>query len=157
MRTLRPVGIEDLDLACRHRRLMFAESGRSTVALDAMDAPFRAWLEPRLRDGRYFGFIAEVDGAPIAGVGLMEIDWPPHPEHPDQDRRGYVLNVYVEPGHRGQGAAKALMAAADAEFARRGLAFLVLHATAAGRPLYEQAGWKATTEMAKSLKAPGEP
>jgi len=44
-----------------------------------------------------------------------------------------------------------LMAASYAEFKRRGIAFAVLHASAAGRPLYERDGWTATTEMAKAL------
>lgn len=149
--SIRPLQSSDLDLICRHRHEMFREAGRSDTALTAMAEPFRAWLEPRLHDGRYFGFIAERDGAAIGGIGLMEIDWPPHPSHPLDDRRGYVLNVYVEPGHRGRGVARRLMAEADAEFARRGIAYVVLHATDAGRPVYEASGWAASSEMAKSL------
>ena len=67
--------------------------------------------------------------------------------------RGYVLNVFVEPSHRKQGIARALMDRADREFASRGVAFAILHATKMGRPLYEQLGWSATSEMAKSLSA----
>ena len=37
------------------------------------------------------------------------------------------------------------------EFARRGLTYAVLHATEAGRPLYEQLGWEPTAEMARRL------
>ena len=82
----------------------------------------------------------------------MELDWPPHPLHPDQDRRGYVLNVYVEPAHRGQGIAKALMKAGETEFEKRGIDFLVLHATDAGRPLYEAMDWASPdSEMVKRL------
>jgi ribosomal protein S18 acetylase RimI-like enzyme len=152
MTHVRPIRPADLDLICRHREEMFREAGREPAAIAAMAGPFRRWLAPRLEDGRYFGFVAEADGAPIGGVGLMEIDWPPHPLHPLEDRRGYVLNVYVETAHRGRGVARALMAAADAEFARRGIGYLVLHATAAGRALYERIGWSSTSEMAKTLK-----
>jgi len=148
---LRPVTLEDLDLISRHRDAMFREAGRADADLAAMAEPFRTWLAVRLADGGYFGFIAEQSGVPIGGIGLMAIDWPPHPAHPLQSRRGYVLNLYVEPAHRGQGVARELLQAAEAEFARRGIAFLVLHATEAGRPVYEKLGWMQTPEMAKTL------
>ncbi|WP_321817145.1 MULTISPECIES: GNAT family N-acetyltransferase [unclassified Paraburkholderia] len=143
----------DLELVCHHREAMFREAGRDAATLATMTAHFRTWLAPRLADGRYFGFVlneAEVD-APVASIGLMEIDWPPHPAHPDQDRRGYVLNVYVEPHARRRGLARQLMQLADAEFARRGIRYVILHSTEQGRDLYRQLGWGGTTEMAKAL------
>lgn len=149
--TLRTLTGADLDLVCRHRAEMFREAGTPDPTLAAMDAPFRDWLQPRLHDGRYFGFAAEHAGDAIAAVGLMEIDWPPHPQHPGDDRRGYVLNVYVEPAHRGRGVARMLMDASDVEFRRRGIGYAILHSTTAGRPVYERAGWSATSEMAKRL------
>ena len=155
MINLRNVSAADLDLVCRHREEMFREAGSPEADLAAMSAPFRSWLEPRLTDGRYFGFIAESDRMPIGGSGLMEIDWPPHPFHPTAGRRGYVLNVFVEPAYRGRGVASLLMKSSDREFERRGLTFLVLHATAAGRPLYERVGWAQTSEMSKSLPSVG--
>ncbi len=129
---------------------MFAEAGRSLDVLDAMAAPHRAWLEPRLASGAYFGFAVEDEGV-VASVGLMAIDWPPHPAHPAQDKRGYVLDVYVQPSHRRRGIARALMTLAEQTFVTRGLSFAVLHATAAGKPLYERLGWSGTSEMAKTL------
>jgi ribosomal protein S18 acetylase RimI-like enzyme len=154
MTTTRPVRPDDLELICRHREAMFRESnapGRSDDMLRTMTASFRSWLGPRLRDGSYFGSIVEEGGKAIAGIGLMLIDWPPHPSHPAEDKRGYVLNVYVEPAHRGRGLAKMLMREAEAEFARRGVSFAILHATRMGRPLYEKIGWAQTAEMSKQM------
>jgi ribosomal protein S18 acetylase RimI-like enzyme len=154
MTTTRPVRPDDLELICRHREEMFRESnapGRSDDMLRTMTASFRSWLAPRLRDGSYFGSIVEEGGKAIAGIGLMLIDWPPHPSHPAEDKRGYVLNVYVEPAHRGRGLAKMLMREAEAEFARRGVSFAILHATRMGRPLYEKIGWAQTAEMSKQM------
>lgn len=152
---VRAIGMGDLELVCRHREAMFSEAGRDAATLATMTEHFRVWLAPRLADGRYFGFalndVDVKDGAPIAGIGLMEIDWPPHPAHPAQDRRGYVLNVYVEPHARRRGLARQLMQLADEEFARRGIRHAILHATEQGRDLYRQLGWGATTEMAKTL------
>lgn len=67
-------------------------------------------------------------GEAVAGLGMMVIDWPPHPSHPTQSTRGYILNVFVEPEHRGQGLARALMDLAMEEARRRGLDHLILHA-----------------------------
>ena len=119
-----------------------------------MTAAFRRWVAPRLQDGSYFGYIAEESGAAVAGIGLMTIDWPPHPSHPSHDQCGYVLNVFVEPSHRSRGLAKMLMQMGEAELARRGVSFAILHATGMGRPLYEKIGWVQTSELAKHLTKP---
>ncbi|WP_417432048.1 GNAT family N-acetyltransferase [Kiloniella sp.] len=146
----RPVESRDLDLICEHRQKMFQASGKPREEeLAAMDVPFRDWLRPRLEDRSYFGFIVENEGEAIGGIGLMVIDWPPHPSHPQDGRRGYVLNMFVEPDYRGRGVATDLMKAADIEFQRRGIRYAILHATSKGRPLYEHLGWSGTTEMAR--------
>jgi len=147
----RPVTPADLDLVCRHRHEMFKASGRTDEALAPMDVAFHDWLAPRLACGDYFGWIGMDGAAPIAGFGMMVIDWPPHPLHPTQAARGYILNVFVEPERRGQGIAKALMDLAMAEGRRRGLQHMILHATAQGRPMYEKLGWAQTSEMSISL------
>lgn len=142
---------QDLELICRHREAMFLEAGGDPAALRVMTEHFRPWLRVRLEDDRYYGFMVMDEGDPAAGIGLMSIDWPPHPAHPTQEQRGYVLNVYVEPAYRRRGLATALMKLAEAEFARRDLGFAVLHATEVGRPVYQALGWAATREMTKTL------
>lgn len=148
----RAVAPGDLELICHHREQMFREAGSDEPTLRAMTAEFRTWLEPRLADGKYFGYLL-VDGeASIAGVGLMMIDWPPHPLHPTTDRRGYVLNLYVAREHRRRGLARRLMQIGEQELSRRGATLLILHATEDGRPLYAQLGWApSTAEMIKQL------
>jgi len=145
---------DDLDLVCRHREEMFRASnapGRTEDDLRTMTVAFRRWVAPRLKNGSYFGYIAEEGGAAVAGIGLMIIDWPPHPSHPQEDKRGYVLNVFVEPARRGRGLARTLMQLGEAELARRGVSFAILHATRMGRPLYEKIGWAQTSEMSKRV------
>ncbi|WP_233840378.1 GNAT family N-acetyltransferase [Dyella sp. 2HG41-7] len=149
---IRTLHVNDLELICRHREEMFRDADGKDDVLLPMTAHFRKWLHPRLLDESYFGFVMVDDGAPIAGIGLMLIDWPPHPMHPIHEKRGYVLNVFVEPDYRGRGLARELMKLADAEFVRRGVSYAVLHATAKGKPLYQGLGWSGTTEMAKSLE-----
>lgn len=149
--TLRPITFADLDTVCDHRRRMFDAAGRDAAVLDRMDPAFRIWAASRLRSGEYMGWIVEVDGRPAASVGLMFIDWPPHPEHPDCDRRGYVLNLFVEPEHRGQGLARRLMRRVEEEARTRGVDYLILHPTAQARPMYETLNWQATSEMSLRL------
>ncbi|CAB3759934.1 GNAT family N-acetyltransferase [Paraburkholderia humisilvae] len=141
----------DLELVCRHREQMFRDAGRDEAVLQTMTAHFREWLRPRLRNRTYFGYVMTDGHDPVAGIGLMLIDWPPHPSHPASDQRGYVLNVYVEPAYRRRGLARELMQLADAEFAKRGVQYAILHATDAGRDLYAGLGWGATTEMARPI------
>jgi GNAT superfamily N-acetyltransferase len=151
MISIRPVRPEDLGAICVHRRRMFAESGVAPATLDAMEGPFAIWLERQLADGSYFGFIAEENSAVVAGIGLRLIEWPPGPLHPATDQRGYILNVYVEPGFRGRGIATELMTRADEEFRRLGVVYEMLHATEMGRKVYERLGWTASPEMGKTL------
>jgi GNAT superfamily N-acetyltransferase len=154
MLTTRGLTAGDIDLVCRHREEMFRASnapGRTEDVLRTMTLHFRQWLAPRLADGSYFGFILEHDGDPVAGIGLMLIDWPPHPSHPSEDKRGYVLNMFVEPDYRRRGLGKLLMDAGEAELTGRGASFCILHATRMGMPLYERLGWSRTSEMSKSL------
>lgn len=149
---IRPVTKADVEIVCAHRRAMFAEAGKFREEdMDAAIPPFRAWLTERLASGDYFGFLAEDLGAVVGGVGMMLLDWPPHPFHPHDARRGYVCNVFVEPSHRRRGLATRLATEAEAELRRRGIAYAVLHASPLGRPIYEQDGWKQTNEMAKFL------
>src|ERR1700761_9593114 len=86
----RAVTPSDVELICHHRQEMFRDAGSDEATLRVMTEHFRTWLEPRIADGSYFGFILVANGEPAGGIGLMMLDWPPHPLHPIHDRRGYV-------------------------------------------------------------------
>ena len=130
---------------------MFLDAGVPEETIEPMIENFRPWLERRLADGRYFGFVVGDGDLPVASVGLMVIDWPPHPLHPDDERRGYILNMFVAPTHRRQGLARRLMELADERFRELGVSLIVLHATEKGRKLYRTLGWSETSEMVKRL------
>ena len=151
MFSFRPVAFTDLETICTHRRLMFAEMGTDAAILATATASHAVWLREHLADGRYFGFLAEDAGEVIGGVGLRVMDFPPNPNHPESDRRGFVLDMYVQPDYRGQGIAYDLMQLGEEEFKRRGIPYATLQASAKGRSLYEKLGWQSTTEMGKKL------
>lgn len=60
---------------------------------------------------------------------------------------GYIANVYVDPAHRRQGAARALTAAAIDWLRSIGCEVVRLQASQYGRPLYESMGFVPTGEM----------
>lgn len=127
---------------------MFREMGNGTEAsLEVMSRNFLPWLEARLAGGIYLGWITEDDGRPIASTGLFLMDWPPHYLDPEGALRGYLLNVFVDPAYRGRGLAKALTRTAMNECARRNIRILSLHASNAGRPVYESLGFIPGNEM----------
>ena len=75
----------------------------------------------------------------------MVIDWPPHPSHPADHRRAYILNAFVEPKHRRKGLAKRLMALAETRARELVVSYAILHSTRQGRALYECLGWGPTS------------
>lgn len=151
MSVIRPMSPDDIDLVCHHREQVWRENGRSEEVIASVAQPFREWLARSISGGPYLGWILEEEGQPVGGAGLMEMEWPPHPMHPATDRRGCIMNVYVEPAFRGKGLATLLMDHAVAEAGRRGIQYLVLHASEKGRPLYEKLGWQPTSEMALTI------
>jgi ribosomal protein S18 acetylase RimI-like enzyme len=148
MLTTRTASLADAALITAHRHAMFREMGKSSPdALATMSSHFTPWVERKISAGEYAGWIVEDGGQPVASAGFLELDWPPHPLDPTGNARGYLLNVWVEPSHRRRGLARELVKQALAEGRRRGLRVTVLHASDAGRPIYESIGFRASGEM----------
>lgn len=154
MLATRSATVRDSALITSHREAMFREMGRcKDASLSTMSRNFAPWVEQRLASGIYLGWIAEVEGRPVASAGLFLMDWPPH--YLDGGAtRGYLLNVYVEPPYRGRGMAKALARIAMGECRQRNIQMLTLHASDAGRPVYESLGFIAGNEMQLHIPKP---
>lgn len=56
-------------------------------------------------------------------------------------RKAYIMNMYTAPEYRRQGIAQKTLDMLVQECLRRGVNFITLEATAAGRPLYEKYGF----------------
>jgi RimJ/RimL family protein N-acetyltransferase len=138
----------DIALITEHRHAMFAEIGWSTAdTLATMSRHFRPWVERMMVAGKYVGWVVEDDGQPVASAGFFELDWPPHPFDPAGEARGYLLNFWVETSHRRRGLATELVKLAVAESRRRGIRVTTLHASEAGKPVYEPLGFRPDGEM----------
>jgi ribosomal protein S18 acetylase RimI-like enzyme len=145
----------DAELIAAHRHAMFVEMGKSeATALDEMRRNFVPWVEQMIGTGKYVGWIVEENERPVASSGFFELEWPPHPLDPAGEHRGYLLNFWVEPEYRGRGLARELVREGLAESRRRGIWVTALHASDAGRRVYEPMGFKATNEMYLIDQAP---
>ena len=152
--TVRVATASDADVIARHRAAMFAEMHELAVerAADLVEKTGR-YLRAAIPSGEYVGFLASPVGEPatiVAGAGAQVRNTLPHPRTPadaPHGRQAIVLNVYTEPAWRHRGAAELLMRRVMAWAGEAGMHTLVLHASDAGRPLYERLGFAATNEM----------
>jgi GNAT superfamily N-acetyltransferase len=145
--TIRLGTTADLDVICAQRRAMFEEMGIvPRVPHDESIAAFGAWASPRMDRGEYVAFLACDADQVIAGAGLWLMDWPPTPQSV-ATRRGYVLNVYTRPDARGLGLARQLMDAVTRHCLALAIDIVTLHASDAGRHLYETLDFVPTNEM----------
>jgi GNAT superfamily N-acetyltransferase len=148
MFTTRSATVADAALITAHRRNMFASMNIAPQSeLDRMSHTFEPWVRRRLAAGTYLGWVVEQEGRAVASAGLLLLDWPPHPLDPTGERRGYLLNVFVEPPYRGRGLARSLVDRSLEEARRRGIRVVTLHSSDAGRPIYEKTGFAPTSEM----------
>jgi ribosomal protein S18 acetylase RimI-like enzyme len=140
--------VEDAGLITRHRKAMFADMRDAEEAvLDEMTRNFEPWVRRMIAEQKYAGWITSDGERPVGSAGLLILDWAPHFLDPKCDKRGYILNVFVEQEYRGRGIAKALTLECIAEAKRRGVGVVALHASKKGQPVYERLGFKASNEM----------
>ena len=144
----------DIAALVAHRKEMFEEIGIADKRrIAAMTKAFKSWLRREMAAGRYKTWLAVDSGGEIAaGAGLWITGWPPVP-YDTTSHRGYVLNVYTQPAHRRRGLARSLMKALLSWCRKRGFRVITLHASDAGRPLYESLGFEPTREMRLRLYA----
>jgi GNAT superfamily N-acetyltransferase len=137
----------DLETLVAHRRAMFRDMGyNDDVALNAMSAKFRLWLLQHMNSGDYLAWLVSArDGSIAAGAGLWLMDWPSHMI--GSGRRGNILNVYTSENFRRRGLSRQLMEEVLHWCRENQIDTIILHASNAGRNLYESMGFVATNEM----------
>jgi len=150
---IRPATAADAVVVARHRVAMFRDMGILPAAdAERLAAASLRSLSTGLASGEYRGWLVELDGAVVAGAGLVLRALLPRPGHLDGGVDAYVLNVYTEPAHRRRGLARALMEEVLAHCRAAGAARVTLHASDEGRPLYTALGFAATNEMERSVQ-----
>lgn len=150
---IRRACVEDLKHILHHRLAMFEEMGfRDATVLDGVEAVSREYFAAAVRAGSYLGWMAEdSDGEVVGGGGIVIAEWPGYPGE-KQAKRAWILNMYTEPRARRRGVAKRLMKTMVEWCRGEGYRSVSLHASEAGRPLYEGMGFQPTNEMSLRLK-----
>lgn len=119
---------------------------------DAPEAGYAWFLGTQLGEPDVFVAVAEREGR-LAGYVYAGVE--PHSWKELRDRAGYVHDVYVEPHARGEGVAAALVEAAAAWLAGRGVPRVLLWtatANAGAQRLFDRLGFRATMiEMTREL------
>jgi GNAT superfamily N-acetyltransferase len=149
---IRMATVADVDIIVGHRRRMFQEMGcQDDAALDAMQATSSVFLRDGLQDGSYVGWLAECEGLVVAGGGVVVVGYPSTPRDRTA-RRAWILNMYTEPNYRRRGLAKLILEAMILWCRHHGFGWVSLHASDAGRHLYESLGFRPTNEMLLALR-----
>jgi GNAT superfamily N-acetyltransferase len=132
--------VEDLDTLAELRWQMAIEHDESNVTREKYITAYRESVRDELARGRYFAWLAEVDGQPVACTVLI---WWPMPPNLDelQRRRGYVSSVYTHPDFRRLGLARTLMAMLISHAREIHITKLLLNTSTMGRSLYESLGF----------------
>jgi GNAT superfamily N-acetyltransferase len=142
----------DLPVIMRHRRQMYLDMGyKDETSLRAMETTSTAYLKAGLENGSYRAWLVETPQGVVAGGGVVLLDFPSSPRDPSL-RRAYIINMYTEPEFRRHGLAKLIMEEMIRWCREQGFAWVTLHASDAGRHLYETLGFKPTNEMRLPLR-----
>src|SRR5690242_6161152 len=149
---IREASLDDLSHLVHHRRAMFEDMGyRDPGVLHQVDQSSREYFAEALHLGTYKAWLAETSEARVvAGGGIVIAAWPGYPGE-TLAKRAWILNMYTEPEARRLGIAKQLLQTMLDWCRREGFRAVSLHASPAGRPLYESLGFQPTNEMRLSL------
>ena len=123
--------------------------------LNDMTAACRPYLMRAMADGTFRAWIASIGNRVVGGGAVVISPWPSHPNDLGC-RRATILNVYTDREYRRQGVARKLMQTIIDWCRKEGFAFVALHASKNGRPLYEQLGFRPTDEMRLDLELSSE-
>jgi GNAT superfamily N-acetyltransferase len=149
---IRQATVADVDAIVRHRVRMFMDMGELEPGdAPAVESATRARLGVELVSGQYVAWLVEAGNEVVAGAGVLLHQYYPNAENPRGRPTAYILNVYTEPEHRRQGLAQKLVEEILAWCRANDFPRASLHASDAGRAVYEGLGFKPSNEMRVSI------
>jgi GNAT superfamily N-acetyltransferase len=149
---LREATLDDLDVLVAHRRGMWeAIQDFDEEELRASDTSYRRWVRQRMKSGKFLAWVAETRGEVVASGAVWIRERQPRPRM-EQTHLPYILSMYTEPEHRGNGIATRILQEIVRWSRREGYPRVTLHASHFGEGVYRQEGFVDTTEMVLRLK-----
>lgn len=109
------------------------------------------YLRKAIAEGVFRCWLGCTGSRAVASGAVLIVSWPAHP-YDLECRRATILNVYTEPRYRRQGIARQIMETMIAWCKQEGFAWINLHASEAGRHLYETLGFESSNEMRLKLR-----
>jgi len=121
--------------------------GHPEARLRRHERVFGPWVRRELRARRLWGYLVEgADGTPLAS-GIVWLQ-PRNPSARDGATvTPYIFSVFTEPSVRRRGLATAIVRTLLDSAKAAGHSRVELHATEAGRPIYERLGFRPTRHM----------
>ncbi len=127
---------------------MFREMGEvSGDDVARLEAAVLSEVALLIKSGEYMGWLAHIDGRVVAGAGAMLRRLLPRGNQFGFRQEAYVLNVFTEAEYRSRGIAHAVLEELIAWAREQGCVRITLHASDAGRRVYERLGFEDTNEM----------
>ena len=134
----------DIDLLVRTRiEVLRAANGLpEDTEMAEVEEQSRAYYEEAIPDGTHTAYLV-FDGDRFIGAGGISYFRVMPTYHNLSGRKGYIMNMYTRPEYRRKGIALHTLDLLVRDAREKGVAFISLEATAAGRPLYERYGFSA--------------
>ena len=140
---IRQATVDDVPDLVALRRVMFEAMGYDdTHKLEQMCQASDAYFREHIPAGTFRAWLADDDGKPIASIGLVIHSIPPSPNRLGS-REAYIMSLVTLPSHRRRGMAAALLEHVVDIVRAEGDSIASLHATDAGRRIYERLGFTA--------------
>ena len=138
----RKAATEDIDLLVRTRiEVLRAANGLADSAdMGEVDKHSREYYENALADETHTALLV-YDRDQFIGAGGISYYRVMPTYHNPTGRKGYIMNMYTRPDYRRKGIAFHTLDLLVQDARQRGVDFISLEATAAGRPLYEKYGF----------------
>ena len=132
----------DINLLVRTRiEVLRAANGLTgTTDMSEVEKQSREYYEKALADETHTAYLVFDHGQFIAAGGISYYRVMPTYHNPT-GRKGYIMNMYTRPEYRRKGIAFHTLDLLVRDAREKGITFVSLEATTAGRPLYEAYGF----------------
>lgn len=146
---IRPCRRDEWSILADHEYAMWRDIG---AAPDQIRPDWRArtlrFIEDAAECRQFSASVALAEGRVVGSAcGQIFGGLSPDVLEPHYKCKGYIWGVFVTPDHRGQGIAQALTAAVTEHLRSVGCTQIHLHASPAGRPVYEKLGFLPANEL----------